>query len=399
MSLNGRLEDLDLSDIFQILSLSKRSGVLTIIRRDTTGRLVFKEGLLLYGSSDGVNKIGYNLVKKKMLTNDELEKALESQKTSEKQIPLGSILLKTGAISKEDLQTELKSHLTDVVKNFLGWETGSFHFNVQEIADQDPLFDKGLNLDFVLMEATRQRDEDGRAQIEEESHQDNKQEEDEEIQFGDFLEGPLLSEVLSVSSTNGSNARSERNEAHQETLLAQATSTKGSALLTSMIEEISRPATTGEITLMVIRYAAEIMNRVVIFLAKKDTIIGSGQSGFSFKEGSADQIIRQLNISRSNPSLFQEVIEKRTCYRGELPDNAQHQNFIAHIGGQWPKEVFLAPLFKGEQLSAFLYGDNLPEQSLIGDTDGLEAFLKVAGFAFGKEGAVNGLVKNNQAMQ
>lgn len=186
MGLNGRFEGLDLSDLFQILSLSKRSGVLTIVRKDTSGRLVFKEGFLLSGSSGDINKIGQTLVQKKLLSHDELDKALESQKISEKPLPLGSILLKTGAISKKDLEAALKSHLTDVVKNFLDFESGLFHFKGEDISEKDPLLDKGLSLDFVLMEAARQQDETKRDKIEQ-ANQNIKPQEDEDIQFGECL--------------------------------------------------------------------------------------------------------------------------------------------------------------------------------------------------------------------
>ncbi|MFQ5589361.1 MAG: DUF4388 domain-containing protein [Nitrospiria bacterium] len=183
MGLNGRFEDLDLSDLFQILSLSKRSGVLTIARKDTTGRLVFKEGFLLSGSSADINKIGQTLLEKKLLTHDELEKALESQKIRENPLPLGSILLEAGAISKKDLEMALKSHLTNVVKNFLDFESGLFHFKGEDIPDKDPLLNNGLSLDFVLMEAARQHDETKRDELNQALDQDKSGQANETIQF------------------------------------------------------------------------------------------------------------------------------------------------------------------------------------------------------------------------
>ncbi len=386
MSLNGRLEDLDLSDIFQILSLSKRSGVLTIIRKDTTGRLVFKEGLLLYGSSDSVNKIGQTLVRKKMLTNDELEKALESQKITDEQLPLGSILLKIGAISKEDLQSELKNHLTDVVKNFLGWETGSFHFNVQSIQDKDPLLDKGLDLDFLLMEAARLKDEEQRDKTKDPSKAavDTEMQADDHIQLADFMDSPPAVKSQEKPSEE-ERPSTEPKEKIQKTIALDPSPNKDLSLLSAMIEEISRPATTGEITLMVLRYATEVMNRVVIFVTRDEEIIGSGQSGITFEEGSPDKKIRELSISLSKPSLFKDAIQKKACFRGELADNPCHKDFIRHIESEWPEEVFVAPLYKGEKLTGLLYGDNLPEKKPMGDTEGFEEFLKVAGYSFGHE--------------
>jgi hypothetical protein len=38
----------------------------------------------------------------------------------------------------------------------------------------------------------------------------------------------------------------------------------------------------------------------------------------------------------------------------------------------------------GERVVAFLYGDNLPNPDPIGETEGLEAFLRVAAVSLGK---------------
>ena len=51
MSLEGRLEDLSLPDIFQILNLSRRTGLLTIRRKEGEGLIVFENGQVVYASS------------------------------------------------------------------------------------------------------------------------------------------------------------------------------------------------------------------------------------------------------------------------------------------------------------------------------------------------------------
>jgi hypothetical protein len=46
MSLVGSLEDLGLADILQIMSLSRKSGVLVLRCEDGEGRIVFRDGLV-----------------------------------------------------------------------------------------------------------------------------------------------------------------------------------------------------------------------------------------------------------------------------------------------------------------------------------------------------------------
>ncbi len=392
MSLKGRLEDLDLSDIFQILSLSKRSGVLTIIRRDTTGRLVFKEGLLLYGSSDGVDKFGYTLVKKKMLSPDTLEEALESQKIDETQLPIGSVLLKVGAISKKDLQSALKGHLTDVVQNFLDWESGSFHFNVEDVENTDQLLDQGLSLDYLLMEATRLKDEAQRKKIGNQAHQEKPQEgqdpaqEDQvnqdHLNLEDFLNETLITQFIIPDNGGNTETTFPAEFIENGDSPVKSSSKKDLSLLSAMIEEVSGPTTTSEKTLLVIRYAGQMMNRIIILLVKETEIVGSGQSGITCKNGSADEKIREIKISLSIPSTFKEVIEMKSSYKGPLSDHECHQKFITHLEEEWPSEIFMMPLFDGEKVIALLYGDNLPDSTPLEDTDGLEDFVKIAGLAF-----------------
>jgi len=376
MSLEGRLEDLGLADIFQIISLSKRSGVLTIIRKEGTGRLVFNRGMLIYGSSDSVSRLGYTLVKKGLVTTEELEKALRLQKTGGMKLPVGAILEKTGAISKEVLEEELRNHLVEVVRDFLNWESGSFHFELGSPVPNDLMLEEGLNLDFLMMEASRRQDEYERDQLEQNTLPPSPQNQAVASEATIPATGNVAGSDLapSLENSQGQGAEPEKS-AYRKDL----------ALLTSMIEELSGPTSGSEITLLVLRFASEVMNRAIIFLVRSEDILGLGQFGVQVKDDeSADEKIREVQIPLNEPSIFKEVIAKKGGYKGTLSQNKWHRYFLDQIGGGWPKEVFLTPLLNGTEVIALLYGDNLPAQTPIPETEGLEAFVRVAGFAFGK---------------
>ena len=55
MGFVGRLEDLSLTDIIQILSLGKRTGKLTLTRRKQQGLIVFLNGGIVYCRSSSVH--------------------------------------------------------------------------------------------------------------------------------------------------------------------------------------------------------------------------------------------------------------------------------------------------------------------------------------------------------
>ena len=55
MSLVGNLEDLGLSDIFQIIFLSRRSGVLAIRGKNVEGKIYFKDGMVIAAYSTDIS--------------------------------------------------------------------------------------------------------------------------------------------------------------------------------------------------------------------------------------------------------------------------------------------------------------------------------------------------------
>jgi len=403
MSLEGRLEDLGLSDIFQIISLSKRSGVLTLIRKEGTGRLVFTQGQVIFATSDTRNRLGYTLVKKGIVTNDDLEYALRVQKGRGSMKPIGTLLLEMGAISQENLEHEIREHIIHIVKDLLSWNTGSFHFELGPATEEEVVLRQGLNTEFLLLEGARLQDEDQKAKPEPAPPRAipaaSKPKAPDDLEMTQVSSPPRSYETVPArSSTEATppskppSAASLKEEAEEESFSPVSAGgspggvshRKDLSLLTSMIAELSGPSTSSEITLLVLRFASEIMNRAVILLVRKDDIVGLGQFGVVLPEGSPQERVRSISIPLSDPSVFREVIEKKATYKSQLPQSKWHQYFVEQLGKEWPAEIFVAPLICEGRVIAILYGDNIPNKGKIGDTEGLEAFIKVTGFAFGK---------------
>jgi len=393
MSLEGRLEDLGLSDIFQIISLSKRSGVLTLIRKEGTGRLVFTQGQVIFATSDTRSRLGYTLVKKGIVTNDDLEYSLRVQKGRGSMKPIGTLLLEMGAISQETLEKEIREHIILIVKDLLSWNTGSFHFELGPANEEEVVLRQGLNTEFLLLEGARLQDEDQKSIAEPIPSKP--------VPAASTPKGPDDLEMTQVAapprSTETPPSKASSPASHKErpaeenfppspsgTSSGPGTHRKDLTLLTSMIAELSGPSTSSEITLLVLRFASEIMNRAVILLVRKDDIVGLGQFGLVLPEGSPQERVRSISIPLSDPSVFREVIEKKATYKSQLPQSKWHQYFVDQLGKEWPAEIFVAPLICEGRVIAILYGDNIPTKEKIGDTEGLEAFIKVTGFAFGK---------------
>ena len=158
----------------------------------------------------------------------------------------------------------------------------------------------------------------------------------------------------------------------------------GIALLRGMLEELNDPGLGGGIILLVLRFASEFMNRAVVFIVKRDVIAGLGQFGIDGREGLADSKVRSLRVPRGENSLFDRVIESQLPVKLQPDDSEWNLYLITQLGGGVPGEVFLGPIISEGKVVAVLYGDNIPEKRLIGDTDALEIFLSQAGLAMEK---------------
>lgn len=177
-----------------------------------------------------------------------------------------------------------------------------------------------------------------------------------------------------------------RLEMGEEPTSASASPERGTgiALLRGILEELNNPSLGGGIILLVLRFAAEFMNRAVIFIAKQDEIVGLGQFGIINGSGRADARVRNIRIPTDEDSLFRRVIDSQQAVK-VLPDESRWHNYLfQQLGGGIPGEIFLGPIVSEGKVVALLYGDNLPERLQMGDTDSLEIFLSQAGMAMEK---------------
>ncbi|MBI4585326.1 MAG: DUF4388 domain-containing protein [Planctomycetes bacterium] len=158
MSIIGKLQDLGLPEVLQILSLGKRSGVLSLIGKRGSGKLVLHEGRVVYASSDNINRLGYNLVQRGLVQAKDLDYALQMQNDFKK--PLGSILLVLGFITREVLSQEIKNHIVKAFQDFMSWKEGIFFFEPEDIDQESLVVKDGIKVEHLLIEQARQQDEE-----------------------------------------------------------------------------------------------------------------------------------------------------------------------------------------------------------------------------------------------
>ncbi|MBV9495552.1 MAG: response regulator [Acidobacteria bacterium] len=125
MSLLGRLEDLSLTDIIQIVFLSRRTGVLEII--DPKGRhtVLFRAGLVVNASSPAHPDLVSYLAGQQLIAESG---AKMLRKMEESGIPYGTAIVELNLMSPTDLGSAIRNRILDVVTPLLNSREGEFNF-------------------------------------------------------------------------------------------------------------------------------------------------------------------------------------------------------------------------------------------------------------------------------
>lgn len=167
MSFNAHLIGFDLDAILQIVSSTRKSGAVSIISEGMGARLFFREGRVVYASSDSRERLGHRLIQKGLLDEEQLRTALESQAQPNDGRPVASVLCDEGWIDEETLASEVTGHVVDVVRDMLEWSEGSLIFEPVQPSAGSIVLDRGMSVENLLLRAAASGG-DGRQEVEDE---------------------------------------------------------------------------------------------------------------------------------------------------------------------------------------------------------------------------------------
>lgn len=169
MSLVGNLEELGLGEILQIVSLSRKTGVLSLSSGGKDGSVFFRHGQVVRAASSTYQQsLGEVLIQKGVVDLAVLRKALALQQENGFSQRLGVILVKNFGISQEIIEEIVREQIENVVFSLFAWGEGTFRFESHDSIEtvdgtkMDPLqfmLDQGLNPQVLAMEGTRILDE------------------------------------------------------------------------------------------------------------------------------------------------------------------------------------------------------------------------------------------------
>lgn len=159
MSFAGNLKTVVFGDILQLISTGRRTGALVLKRPHRGKKIFFRNGDIIAAASEpstDEERLGQVLLRKGMISVEELEKALKRQKSTGRR--LGQILVELGTMSKENITDALRLQVEEVVYGVFGWTDGDFQFAEGEKPEASQILVE-LNTLSVMMEGARRFDE------------------------------------------------------------------------------------------------------------------------------------------------------------------------------------------------------------------------------------------------
>src|SRR5690349_14147696 len=160
MALEGTLRDFSLADIFQLIGLQRKTGVLTLRGKDDTVTVTFLDGKVVGADSLNrrlENRLGTVLMKTGLLSQDQLNRALDIQKETLQR--LGFILTHYGIISQESLRDAIQLQMMQIVYRLFRWKDGDYHFSQETTIEYDRDNVVPITAESILMEGARMIDE------------------------------------------------------------------------------------------------------------------------------------------------------------------------------------------------------------------------------------------------
>jgi hypothetical protein len=160
MALEGTIKDFGLPDIFQLIGLQRKTGILTLKTDKDQVTVTFENGMVVNADSALKrieDRLGNVLVKQGKITKEQLEEALHTQRATLQR--LGYVLTSGSYITQEDLKQAIQVQVSQMVFRVFRWRDGEYHFAPTDSVDFDRENFTPMSADYILMEGIRMVDE------------------------------------------------------------------------------------------------------------------------------------------------------------------------------------------------------------------------------------------------
>ncbi|HEV8269130.1 MAG TPA: DUF4388 domain-containing protein [Thermoanaerobaculia bacterium] len=323
--LEGRLEDIPLVDILQVLQVSGKSGALFLRRGDGHNAVVaFRNGHIVQAiGTESYTTFGDRLVARGVITRIDLQEALDYM-AHFPGMRIGDALVERGALTRPHVESEVKAQIAETIERLMNWVDCAFEFRVglvslgrgmQDFAI-DVVLEKGIEPRHVLLEASLLQDKRNRErQLVESAAKGGEPPEVEEVE-----EIPPEQEVEEEPEEDEEAKKiirwfDEGAEAHPAGE-GETDETRTAETFLSLSEELFFAQGRGEIGLLLLRYASDLYADGGLVLKDRDGFRVLGQFGEAFWWGTQRPREPKTHFGFGESPLFDSIGQDKRPYAG-----------------------------------------------------------------------------------
>ena len=161
MAIEGPLKELHIHDVFQLLDLGRKTGVLCVTSelRQNSGMVYFERGAVVAAEiRSNPHPLGTLLLRAGKIAEADLARARALQGAGDGR-RLGDILVDLGAMNRRELERLVRQQVQEVIFELMNWSEGYFSF--EETAGPRTSAEASVRIptESLLMEAARRIDE------------------------------------------------------------------------------------------------------------------------------------------------------------------------------------------------------------------------------------------------
>ena len=162
MAIEGPLRELGIHDVFQLLDLSRKTGVLRVRSelRDGEGVVLFDSGKVVRATiRDRTPPTEHVLLTAGKISEDDLAAAQARKTNGRASADILDLLVEVGAITARELERQLRLQVESVVFELMSWREGFFSFEERAPDDMPTDARVKVSTESLLMEGARRIDE------------------------------------------------------------------------------------------------------------------------------------------------------------------------------------------------------------------------------------------------
>lgn len=401
MAFSGDLEHLSIVDVIQLLHTSRKSGSLVLTGRKGEISLAFHDGYIVGAKHcDDATRIGSILTEAGIVTQEIVDKALETQKNMGAQRkPLVATMVESGLVNRDDAYRGLQTLIEMTIVEILTWKKGSFALILEPVQICDeyryaPEFlkeDLFLPTEHLLMDALRIYDEKCRdGLIRDEEEELPTPFEDSEL----FLPQELSADDLGLDDLGEIPRKAP--DVHAP-LKDQERRTGGVAggfeeALRQSTARLQQVVSLPETALILLETLAKLFPRTLTLVVRDNGLIAERSIGIVSPLMDGPSQVMGFQLSAPEGSLARELLDKKQLYYGKGDDTVLTKQLYGVIGAPKHQELFMMPLNVRGRVVSFTYADFGELHPLPVPVVALEVFANQAALAL-----ENALLRRQQA--